>query len=1387
MREKSMPFFAWPNYINICLAIFIFFLTLGIAYYVWRHRAITSAKHLAGLALSVTFWSLAYFLESISFHLDLKIFWENIQYIILAFIPLQYLYFILVYTNGFKPYHRYLFPAFFIEPLLNLVLLGTNLSPSAFRVNAFIQTNHLPFPGYLVSQYGHWFWFSMIYLNLFLLGDFIALLLAYLRAPHWTRDRYWYLLLALLFPWIFSLIDLPDWLSPNQDYLLLAAITVSVLIMGWSLLRTRILDIMPIARDAVLDQINDAIFILDSEKCLVEMNQAARKIHQVRPDLLIGKPINHLFPQLASLELNTTEPSSEGFEISLTNGSVPIYFDAKISPLISPENKTSGWLLIFHDVTHRKHEADKLRAAESLAELSLRDAKKQSVALNTIHSSTENLNQAGTLRSALIPTLTTIFDITHSPRIWLYLRDEIRPNHHREVFFDPADKDRPLQFSDSLPNRSACLKELLDGTLQQPQEYPLLPEQESQPKTPSSTMIVFPLRARNSLIGVLNLAQTQSSPISEETIHLIETLCTSLSATIDRVHLLRTEYDHRRLAEAFRSISSMISSSLNVNEMLNILLSQLSRLIPLDAGTVFAVEGDTARIIRSKGYETFGITWPHDIEELKFSIPDTPNLQKIIETRKAVTIPDTHLDPDWKINRISQHFHSWIGAPVIIDDQIAYIFSLDKIDANFYTRAHLENFNLFCSEVSLSIQKARLFESDRKRIRELEILQATLTAITSQLEINHLLNEILNRALELLVSSSGTLALYEPESHAFRMAVNSPVDLPIKNVLVSADEGIMGEIYRTRLPLVLDDYSSWPQRVEQFVPSFPHAVLAVPLNAGSELFGALVIGSEDSESFYNQDDTRLLSLFAQQATIAINNARLFASAQARAHEAETLQKASAIIASSLEQRPTLHQILKQLARVISYDSASILLLHGEELELVQGDGFEDQSDLIGLRISLSQNQPGAKVCRQKKTLIVNHLPIEYPAFNDINQHSILSWLGVPLIYKGRIIGILSLDSLEDNYFTEKHAKLASAFADQVAVVLENTRLYESAIDSARQFSALYNLSQKISLDLPPQEVYQAIHNAAKVLMACDCFYLSLYNKEERLIQDAYMIDNGVLQKNGSRPLGQGLFSLAITQNRSLIYNDFTSETQKATQAITIGAEADPTQVRSLIVVPIRLGKEIKGVISAQSYHANAYREEDRESLEMLATQTAIALQNNSLFSKVQEMAMTDSLTNICNRRRFFELADAEFARSHRYQHPLSMIMMDIDHFKRVNDNHGHAVGDIVLKQVAAMCKSSLRTVDLFARYGGEEFVVMLPETTVEEASYTAERMRSVVACTPILVEKNLIQITLSFGVVELDESCKNIEELLDRSDQALYESKHNGRNRVSIWKPQSKK
>lgn len=191
-----------------------------------------------------------------------------------------------------------------------------------------------------------------------------------------------------------------------------------------------------------------------------------------------------------------------------------------------------------------------------------------------------------------------------------------------------------------------------------------------------------------------------------------------------------------------------------------------------------------------------------------------------------------------------------------------------------------------------------------------------------------------------------------------------------------------------------------------------------------------------------------------------------------------------------------------------------------------------------------------------------------------------------------------------------------------------------------------------------------------------------------------------------------------------------------------------------------------------------------EALELLGANTAVAFENAQLFAKVQSMAITDDLTGLFNRRKFYDYAAQEFERSRRYQRPLSVIMMDIDHFKRVNDTYGHAIGDQVLQGWARVIKSNLRNVDILARYGGEEFVILLPETPIDEALRTAERLRISASDATLPTRVGHMSVTISLGVVNLDDTCRTLEELLDRSDQAMYASKRTGRNKVTRWVPE---
>ncbi|MBF0302625.1 MAG: diguanylate cyclase [Desulfamplus sp.] len=162
--------------------------------------------------------------------------------------------------------------------------------------------------------------------------------------------------------------------------------------------------------------------------------------------------------------------------------------------------------------------------------------------------------------------------------------------------------------------------------------------------------------------------------------------------------------------------------------------------------------------------------------------------------------------------------------------------------------------------------------------------------------------------------------------------------------------------------------------------------------------------------------------------------------------------------------------------------------------------------------------------------------------------------------------------------------------------------------------------------------------------------------------------------------------------------------------------------------------------------------------------------------KYQKMATQDYLTGVSNRRYFMERAEEELSRANRYTHPLTFMMMDIDHFKRINDTYGHQAGDQILKNVANICVDTLRVHDLFGRIGGEEFSAMLPETTLNEALIVAERIRKAIEDAEWEIDGKKVCCTLSIGMSQLNDNSETLDNLMKKADEALYLAKSSGRN-----------
>lgn len=221
---------------------------------------------------------------------------------------------------------------------------------------------------------------------------------------------------------------------------------------------------------------------------------------------------------------------------------------------------------------------------------------------------------------------------------------------------------------------------------------------------------------------------------------------------------------------------------------------------------------------------------------------------------------------------------------------------------------------------------------------------------------------------------------------------------------------------------------------------------------------------------------------------------------------------------------------------------------------------------------------------------------------------------------------------------------------------------------------------------------------------------------------------------------------------------------------------------SLMCVPLISTRGVQGVLVVED-SKRKFTKSDLRSLELLVQQAAIALERARLYEQMERLSLTDALTGVANRRHIERHLKIELARAKRYNYPLSVIMLDIDHFKKFNDIHGHLTGDRVLQGLAKLLTEIARASDLVGRYGGEEFLIVCAYTDLNGALALAERIRATVERTPFEShEGEKLYITISAGVATFPDDVQDELELIEAADKALYEAKQTGRNKVCAYR-----
>lgn len=331
---------------------------------------------------------------------------------------------------------------------------------------------------------------------------------------------------------------------------------------------------------------------------------------------------------------------------------------------------------------------------------------------------------------------------------------------------------------------------------------------------------------------------------------------------------------------------------------------------------------------------------------------------------------------------------------------------------------------------------------------------------------------------------------------------------------------------------------------------------------------------------------------------------------------------------------------------------------------------------------------------------------------------------------------------------------------------------------------LYKMMETLALINSTQDLdklLDLIMKSIKGVMEAEASSLLLLDAEKNELYFSTVSGGSEKIKEIRIKADQGIAGHVVQTGRPLIVNDVT----KSKYFLKTVDEKTQFKTQSIICVPLISRNKTIGVLEAlNKREGKDFDQEDERLFMSFSHQVSVAIENARLYN----MAFYDALTKVFMRRYFEAWLDQEFARVKRYRTDLSMIMFDIDHFKKINDTYGHQAGDYVLQQIAQVVKENVRAADVLARYGGEEFVICLPETKIDKAFHSAERIREQIEKKEFNYDGKKIPVTISLGVASFRETPEDsVAQFIKDVDSALYQSKEGGRNRVTAHRPQKQK
>lgn len=528
--------------------------------------------------------------------------------------------------------------------------------------------------------------------------------------------------------------------------------------------------------------------------------------------------------------------------------------------------------------------------------------------------------------------------------------------------------------------------------------------------------------------------------------------------------------------------------------------------------------------------------------------------------------------------------------------------------------------------------------------------------------------------------------------------------------------------------------------------------------------------------------------------------------RAQRHYAElrALNTVTATINELWEIEAILDRVLEQIIALVAADAVECHLCNlAGELELVSAHNFPDAflAATRELRFATDQGIPGHALATGAPVFVPDlQKDPRYLRREIASKAGLRSLLCVPMFGRDGMLGTVTVYSRQRREFTEEEQTLLIIIGRELAVAVERARLFAAErqrtteLDRSNTLIITFSrVAARVAMAPDPDAVMASL-GAELDWLGVKCAIALLDDPKQALVI-RYASPHSSAVALAEKLTGRQLIGFRLMPEHFPIYEELVKRQQPVfvedTSALALSLLPDLARSiaeRALQLagvhpdthsyyLPLVIENRLFGILALWGA---GLRRADLAAVSVFANQVAIALENARLLHQVQWLAVTDDLTGLYNRRHFNELAEREIQIAQRYQHPVSLILMDLDHFKQINDLYGHATGDEALRAVAERCRECVRSVDILARYGGEEFTILLPETSHATALEVAERLRHAIVARAIASEKGSLSLTVSIGLAATAApgADLNLPTWLDQADRAMYAAKQAGGNQI---------